>query len=114
MNSTEQTEFDVVRGIVVPTVWGTAGEPRLVAILTPGEGEHNVAPIMAGPDLLLHLREEVEARFVVTTGQEGRKTITVVSFVVVAGTGPDSDAKDGTAVDNTGEAGRGSSGPSGG
>jgi len=114
MKSTEQAEFDVVRGIVVPTAWGVMGEPRLVAILTPDEGEHNVAPIMAGPDLLLHLREEVEARIVVKTGQEGSKTVTVVSFIVVGALGPDSEAADNQPVDHTDKLGRRDSSPLGG
>ena len=114
MKSTEQAEFDVVRGIVVPTAWGVMGEPRLVAILTPDEGEHNVAPIMAGVDLLSHLREEVEARIVVETGQEGRKTIKVVSFIVVGAIGPDSDAADTAPVNHTDGLGRRDSGPMGG
>ena len=114
MTSSEQSEFEVVRGIVVPTVWGAAGEPRLVAILTADEGEHNVAPIMAGPDLLSHLREEVEARFVVKIGQESTQTITVVSFTVVGAIQPDTDVPDSAPVNQTDETPRELSGSSGG
>ena len=41
----------------------------MVAILTPDEGEFDVAPIAAGPELLSYLREEVEARIVVKEGR---------------------------------------------
>jgi len=91
MKSNEQSEFEVVRGIVAPTAWSATGEPRLVAILTPDEGEYDVAPIAAGVDLLSHLREEIEARTVVKTDHRGRKSIKVVSFVVVGAIGQDGD-----------------------
>lgn len=94
MNSNEQPVSEVVRGIVVPTAWGAGGEPRLVAILTPDEGEYDVTPVAAGTDLLSHLRDEVEARTVVKTDQKGRKTVTVVSFTVVGVLGEESDAED--------------------
>ena len=83
MKSTGKSEPETVRGIVVPTDWDAMGEPCRVAILTPEEGEYRVAPDRAGPKVLSHLREEVEARVAVTPGPQGRETVTVLSFTVV-------------------------------
>ena len=96
MKSTGKPEPETVRGIVVPTDWDATGEPRRVAILTPEEGEYRVAPHRAGPQLLSHLREEVEARVAVTSGPDGRETVTVLSFTVVEDSmqnGSDDDGK---------------------
>ncbi len=114
MQPSEQPELEVVRGIVLPTVWGAMGEPRLVAILTPDEGEYDVAPTMAGEELLSHLREEVEARVLVKTGQKDRKTITVVSFIVVGISSQDREAENMAPADHIGPPDRGRPGHSGG
>ncbi len=111
MNSNEQSDYEVVRGIVLPTVWGAMGEPRLVAILTADEGEYNVAPTLAGVELLSHLKEEVEARILAKTGEWNRSTVTVVSFEVIGPTNHDSDVD---FADQSGRADRGSPGRPGG
>ncbi len=105
MKPNDQPELEVLRGIVVPTVWSAAGEPRLVAILTPDEGEFDVAPSAAGPELLSYLREEIEARILVKEGQKAKKSITVVSFVVVDALGLDDDVADRATNNNEEEPG---------
>ena len=114
MNSTKEPACEIVQGIVVPTAWGTQGEPCRVAVLTPDEGEFHVAPFMAGAVLLSHLREEVEVRIVQTTGQEGARTITVGSFTVISDHGWDDDTNNEAAAEHADGMGRGSSGRHGG
>jgi len=114
MIPSEQPETEVVRGIVLPTVWSAMGEPRQVAILTPDEGEYNVAPVLAGEALLSHLREEVEARIVVKADRREGKAITVVSFTVVGASDQDGDEHEASFVNHAGNHDRGSPAPSGG
>jgi hypothetical protein len=114
MKPNEQSEFGVVRGIVLPTVWSATGEPRQVAILTPDEREYNVAPVLAGEALLSHLREEVEARILVKADQKDGKTITVVSFTVVGVSDQDGDEQETSFANNADKPDRGFPDPLGG
>jgi hypothetical protein len=89
ISPTDPEAVEVVRGIVVPTVWDRAGNPLRVSILTADEGEYPVSPRGLGRRLFAFLTEEVRARVVVETDPSGNTMTRVVSFTVVKQNGND-------------------------
>jgi len=80
-----------LRGIVIPTTWGTDGAPTGVAILTPDEGEYEVAPGGTSDQLLSHLRREVLARTVPLSGTAGQQRVKVLSFAILEWAGVENE-----------------------
>ena len=80
-----------LRGIVIPTNWGSDGAPIGVAILTRDEGEYEVVPSATSDQLLCHLRREVLARTVPLSGPAGQQRVRVLSFAILEWAGAEDD-----------------------
>lgn len=72
-----------VRGIVVPTEWGSRGQVLQVAILTPDEEQYDVVDSELGRRLVGALREEIDACIRIDQAQRNRRRVTVLSYQVV-------------------------------
>jgi len=83
MNVQEDVVEEVVRGIVIPTLWDNAGNPLRLSILTADEGEYAVSPRGMGRRLFAFLAEEVKARIERRLGSDHEEVVRVLSFTVV-------------------------------
>jgi hypothetical protein len=70
-----------IRGVIVPTAWDDHGNVTGIAISSHDENEYQVDPKGKGPELLLHIRKEVEATGVVRE-EEGKKIIRIRKYAV--------------------------------
>ena len=70
-----------IRGVVIPTSWDDQGNVTGVAISSHDENEYQVDPKGKGPELLLHIRKEVEATGVVRD-EEGKKVVRIRKYTV--------------------------------
>jgi hypothetical protein len=70
-----------IRGVVIPTAWDDQGNVTGIAISSHDENEYQVDPKGKGPELLLHIRKEVEAAGVVRE-EEGKKTVRIRKYTV--------------------------------
>lgn len=70
-----------IRGVIVPTAWDEQGTVTGVAISSHDENEYQVDPKGKGPELLLHIRKEVEATGVVRE-EEGKKIVRIRKYTV--------------------------------
>jgi len=73
-----------IRGVVIPTAWDNQGNVTGIAISSHDENEYQVDPKGKGPELLLHIRKEVEAAGVVRE-EEGKKIVRIRKFMVNEG-----------------------------
>ncbi|HYQ59777.1 MAG TPA: hypothetical protein VEP29_01905, partial [Desulfatiglandales bacterium] len=65
-----------IRGVVIPTAWDDQGNVTGIAISSHDENEYQVDHKGKGPELLLHIRKEVEAAGVVRE-EEGKKIVRI-------------------------------------
>lgn len=70
-----------IRGVVIPTAWDDQGNVTGIAISSHDENEYQVDPKGKGPELLLHIRKEVEASGVVRE-EEGKKIVRIRKYTV--------------------------------
>ena len=70
-----------IRGVVIPTAWDDQGKVTRIAISSHDENEYQVDPEGKGPDLLLHIRKEVDATGVVRE-EEGKKIVRIRKYTV--------------------------------
>lgn len=70
-----------IRGVVIPTAWDDQGNVKGIAISSHDENEYQVDPRGKGPELLLHIRKEVEASGVVRE-EEGKKIVRIRKYMV--------------------------------
>jgi hypothetical protein len=70
-----------IRGVVIPTAWDDQGNVKGIAISSHDENEYQVDPKGKGPELLLHIRKEVEASGVVRE-EEGKKIVRIRKYTV--------------------------------
>jgi hypothetical protein len=73
-----------IRGVVIPTAWDDQGNVIGIAISSHDENEYQVDPKGKGPELLLHIRKEVEAAGVVRE-EEGKKIVRIRKYTVKEG-----------------------------
>jgi len=73
-----------IRGVVIPTAWDNQGNVTGIAISSHDENEYQVDPKGKGPELLLHIRKEVEAAGVVRE-EEGKKIVRIRKYMVNEG-----------------------------
>jgi len=73
-----------IRGVVIPTAWDDQGNVTGIAISSHDENEYQVDPKGKGPELLLHIRKEVEAAGVVRE-EEGKKIVRIRKYKVNEG-----------------------------
>jgi hypothetical protein len=70
-----------IRGVVIPTAWDDQGNVTGIAISSHDENEYQVDHKGKGPELLLHIRKEVEATGVVRE-EEGKKIVRIRKYTV--------------------------------
>jgi hypothetical protein len=70
-----------IRGVVIPTAWDDQGNVTGIAISSHDENEYQVDHKGKGPELLLHIRKEVEAAGVVRE-EEGKKIVRIRKYAV--------------------------------
>ncbi len=70
-----------IHGVIIPTAWDEQGNVTGIAISSHDENEYLVDPKGKGPELLLHIRKEVEAAGVVRE-EEGKKIIRIRKYTV--------------------------------
>lgn len=70
-----------IRGVVIPTAWDDQGNVTGIAISSHDENEYQVDHKGKGPELLLHIRKEVEAAGVVRE-EEGKKIVRIRKYTV--------------------------------
>jgi hypothetical protein len=70
-----------IRGVVIPTAWDDQGNVTGIAISSHDENEYQVDRKGKGPELLLHIRKEVEAAGVVRE-EEGKKIVRLRKYTV--------------------------------
>ena len=73
-----------IRGVIIPTAWDDQGNVTGIAISSHDENEYQVDPKGKGPELLLHIRKEVEASGVVRE-EEGKKIVRIRKYTVKEG-----------------------------
>jgi hypothetical protein len=73
-----------IRGVVIPTAWDDQGNVTGIAISSHDENEYQVDHKGKGPELLLHIRKEVEAAGVVRE-EEGKKIVRIRKYAVKEG-----------------------------
>ena len=73
-----------IRGVVIPTAWDDQGNVTGIAISSHDENEYQVDPKGKGPELLLHIRKEVEAAGVVRE-EEGKKIVRIRKYTLNEG-----------------------------
>ena len=83
VGTVEPVTEEVVRGIVIPTLWDKQGNPLRVSILTADEGEFPVSPRGLGRRLFSFLTEEVKVRGTAEEGDSGSRLFRVLSFTVI-------------------------------
>jgi hypothetical protein len=67
--------------VVIPTAWDDQGNVTGIAISSHDENEYQVDHKGKGPELLLHIRKEVEAAGVVRE-EEGKKIVRIRKYTV--------------------------------
>jgi len=67
--------------VVIPTAWDNQGNVTGIAISSHDENEYQVDPKGKGPELLLHIRKEVEAAGVVRE-EEGKKIVRIRKYMI--------------------------------
>jgi hypothetical protein len=77
----EQREFKI-QGVIVPVAWDEEGNPLSIAVSTFDEEEYIVERDIKGQQLFGLLREQVEVRGKVRTG-DGAKTIKVKKYLLI-------------------------------
>jgi hypothetical protein len=77
----EQEELRI-QGLIVPVAWDEEGNPLSIAVSTFDEEEYIVERDIKGQQLFGLLREQVEVRGKVHTG-DGAKTIKVKKYVLI-------------------------------
>ena len=70
-----------IRGVIIPTAWDDQGNVKGIALSSHDENEYHVDPKGKGPELLLHIRKEVEASGVVRE-EEGRKIVRIRKYTI--------------------------------
>ena len=70
-----------IRGVIIPTAWDDQGNVKGIAISSHDENEYHVDSKGKGPELLLHIRKEVEASGVVRE-EEGRKIVRIRKYTI--------------------------------
>jgi hypothetical protein len=75
-----------IRGVIIPTAWDEQGNVTGIAISSHDENEYQVDPKGKGPELLLHIRKEVEAAGVVRE-EEGKKIVRIRKYTVTEAIG---------------------------
>jgi hypothetical protein len=70
-----------IRGIIIPTAWDDQGNVTGIAISSHDENEYQVDHKGKGPELLLHIRKEVEVAGVVRE-DEGKKIVRIRKYTV--------------------------------
>jgi hypothetical protein len=73
-----------IRGVVIPTAWDDQGNVTRIAISSHDEKEYQVDPKGKGPELLLHIRKEVEVAGVVRE-EEGKNIVRIRKYTVNEG-----------------------------
>ena len=73
-----------IRGVVIPTAWDNQGNVTGIAISSHDENEYQVDPKGKGPELLGHIRKEVEAAGVVRE-EEGKKIVRIRKYTLNEG-----------------------------
>lgn len=73
-----------IRGVIIPTAWDDQGNVTGIAISSHDENEYQVDHKGKGPELLLHIRKEVEAAGVVRE-EEGKKIVRIRKYTVKEG-----------------------------
>jgi hypothetical protein len=73
-----------IRGVVIPTAWDDQGNVTRIAISSHDENEYQVDPKGKGPELLLHIRKEVEVAGVVRE-EEGKNIVRIRKYTVNEG-----------------------------
>ena len=73
-----------IRGVVIPTAWDDQGNVTEIAISSHDENDYQVDHKGKGPELLLHIRKEVEASGVVRE-EEGKKIVRIRKYTVKEG-----------------------------
>jgi hypothetical protein len=73
-----------IRGIIIPTAWDDHGNVTGVAISSHDENEYQVDHKGKGPELLLHIRKEVEAAGVIRE-DEGKKIVRIRKYTIKEG-----------------------------
>jgi hypothetical protein len=73
-----------IRGIIIPTAWDEHGNVTGIAISSHDENEYQVDHKGKGPELLLHIRKEVEVAGVVRE-DEGKKVVRIRKYAVKEG-----------------------------
>jgi hypothetical protein len=73
-----------IRGVIVPTAWDEQGNVTGIAISSHDENDYLVDQKGKGPELLLHIRQEVEAAGVVRE-DEGKKIVRIRKYTVIEG-----------------------------
>ena len=76
-----------IRGVIIPTAWDDHGNITAIAISSHDENEYQVDPKGKGPELLLHIRKEVEAAGVVRE-EEGKKIVRIRKYTLKEGMEP--------------------------
>jgi len=86
-----------IRGVIIPTAWDDQGNVTGIIISSHDENEYLVDHKGKGPELLPHIRKEVEAAGVVRE-EEGKKIVRIRKYTVKEGMeaveaypGPNSD-----------------------
>jgi len=70
-----------IRGVVIPTAWDDQGNVTGIALSSHDENEYQVDSKGKGPELLLHIRKEVEATGTVRE-EEGKKIVRIRKYTV--------------------------------
>lgn len=70
-----------IRGVVIPTAWDEQGNVTGIAISSHDENEYQVDSKGKGPELLQHIRKEVEAAGIVRE-EEGKKIVRIRKYAV--------------------------------
>jgi hypothetical protein len=73
-----------IRGVIIPTAWDDQGNVTGIAISSHDENEYLVDHKGKGPELLFHIRKEVEAAGVVRE-EEGKKIVRIRKYTVKEG-----------------------------
>jgi hypothetical protein len=73
-----------IRGVIVPTSWDEQGNVTGIAISSHDENDYLVDQKGKGPELLLHIRKEVEAAGVVRE-DEGKKIVRIRKYTLKEG-----------------------------
>jgi len=79
-DTTHHKDLMTIQGIMIASDWNKEGDVIRIAIMTDDEQEFTIFKNKYWDQLFMHLREPVKILGVVDFDDNGRKTITVVSF----------------------------------